>query len=460
LFSPNGVRPRRGAHALMGDVQKSEDTAGAPAHMPFPLAIGKGTGDEGVPFRSSLDGDEDLDGRGESWLRWSTMVASLVALWWTSAVAITLIFKRAVGSPGARHAPGPFPYPFALTSLVNIFTAPAAWALSRLSESRAPLPPPPMGTRDWGKILLIGCLQGAELGLNNKAIEFLPVSMKTMMHSMFVLFVMVTAWFWNLERLGYLRAAAALCIVAGGVLQGLSAEQRVEAAAFAVEHAHGVVLMLVAMVLGAQRWALIQVVVHSSSASALGRMSKLQFAARTLPVAGLICFALALVFETHSLTRQAFQHEILLTSVPGIGAAIIILTISELSVVSRTSAVALQVLATLHQIPIVFVSAAVYHERVRSLSIAGFALCVLAAFIYAAARRSDSLAARQERPPAAGAMAALDVHADVSGSIVVELMDAGGRLEKEAAPARKGGFSAIPLGSQCSHAGAHKTLAD
>merc|ERR1719215_207135 len=130
---------------------------------------------------------------------------------------------------------------------------------------------------------------------------------------------------------------------------------------------NGTFLMCLAMLFGSQRWVLIQVVVQRSPpTSALGQMSKLEYTARILPVAGAICFILALIFEQPFLTREHMQPPILLAALPAIGASVTVLTLTELAVVRRTSAVAMQVLATLHNIPIVVVSAAVFHEHVSA----------------------------------------------------------------------------------------------
>jgi len=358
---------------------------------PRPAKIGKGTAEETAPFHSAEEPEDvRLAASRESWLRWTLTVASLVAAWWTAALIIALVLKRTVGSPHARHAPGPFPYPFALTSFVNLLTTGLSWILSRVTEHHLP-PPPRMMTSEVLKILVIGCLQGVELGCNNKATEFLPVSTKVMLHSMFVLFVMVSARLWGLEPLGHWRCISASLILIGGIFQGWSAERRSVPKGQQTQQLHGALLMLFAMVLGSQRWALIQIVVHSEVTSALGQLTKLQYSTRTLPTAGVICFIGALIFERGAFSAQALKHQQLWIAIPSIGLCVITLTLSELSVVRRTSAVALQVLATLHQIPIVVVSAVLFHEHVSLLSTFGFVCCILAAFVYAAARGREKL---------------------------------------------------------------------
>jgi len=393
--------------------QKTASAVAPQADSAAPMVLGRraATQEERLAFRyqcdtpgfgadASMDGDDKWareiarEQAGESLWQWIAIVALMIAVWWSAAVLITITIKETVGSKG-KHKGGPFPYPFALTAITNAVTAPAAWLISRWTKGRDELPAPKMEWQEVGKLIAIGCLQGAELGCNNKAMEYLPVSIKVMLHSMFVLFVMVTARVYGLEPLECFRATAGALILCGGVLQGWSVERRDMAGAAArkmeLQHAHGALLMLIAMLLGAQRWALVQIVIQrQSSHSALGRLTKLQFAARVLPVAGLVCLALASVFETPAFSAEALQQPALQHSVPIVATGIILLTVVELGVVRRTSAVALQVLVTLHQIPIAFVSAARFHERVSTMSVCGFGLCLLAAFIYAAARRRES----------------------------------------------------------------------
>ncbi|CAK0820585.1 unnamed protein product, partial [Prorocentrum cordatum] len=179
--------------------------------------------------------------------------------------------------------------------------------------------------------------------------------------------------------------------------------------------------MMAAMMLGSQRWALIQMVVQRSPpSSALGQLTKLQLASRMLPVAGFVCLILAAAFEPLAFSWEALGQPILRLSVPGMAACIVLLTVAELGVVQRTSAVAVQVLATLHQIPVAFVGAVVFHETVSPLSAAGFGMCVVAALVYALARRAEAKSMQ-----AGGAQLASEEHdgADVPPLGELEMRD-------------------------------------
>eukprot|EP00929_Paragymnodinium_shiwhaense_P001708 TRINITY_DN10193_c0_g1_i1.p1 TRINITY_DN10193_c0_g1~~TRINITY_DN10193_c0_g1_i1.p1 ORF type:complete len:439 (-),score=87.64 TRINITY_DN10193_c0_g1_i1:178-1494(-) len=348
--------------------------------QPLPMKLGYAA-DEEAPVNSGCI-HEAQDGvaeaiRKETWLRWTSICFFLVTAWWTAAVFIAIVFKKTLAL---------FPYPFVITASTNLLISPIAWGLSRLTEKPPKEPAPAMELNETLSLLLIGCLQGVELGCNNTAVGLMPVSMKTMMHSMFVLFVMVAAALNGLESLCCYRAIAAALIIAGGVMQGLGAERRNESAADQSDHQHGAIFLLITMTLGAQRWALTQRVIKSESPTALGRLGKLEFMTRVLPVAGFICLGFAAAFEREAFEVARIRRDLPYFSIPIIGFCVVTLTICELSLVVRTSAVALQVMSSLHQIPIAVVSAIVLQEHIGSLSVVGFFMCVGAAFVYAYAR--------------------------------------------------------------------------
>mmetsp|Transcript_13879 Transcript_13879/g.25540 ORF Transcript_13879/g.25540 Transcript_13879/m.25540 type:complete len:442 (+) Transcript_13879:27-1352(+) len=335
---------------------------------------------------------------------WIAQVAFLIVIWWSSAIAITLLVKWTVGNYASERRM-PYPYPFAITSSVNLITMFLACCLSTVVDKKKvdDEPRPSWERMEIVKVLSIGVIQGAELGCNNKAVEFMPVSEKVMFHSMFVLFVMAFARLWGLEMLGWRRLAAGFFILLGGFFQGLggqeheSSHSQVKGRANADHRQIGWIITVTAMLLGAQRWVLIQMVLHRSPHNtALGKMTKLEFTSRTLPVAGVVCFILACIFEEEAFDLRHMDSTALPISVPSISVGIICLTMSELGLVHLTSAVALQVLATLHQIPIVMVSSIVFKERIPALSQWGFRLCLIGALIYTWAYRMEAKASSKK----------------------------------------------------------------
>lgn len=317
-------------------------------------------------------------------------VLILVTLWWIAAIEVVFVIKSVVGS---KTSEGSFPYPFALTALTNGCTALLALGLHHLMAYLHPgkgPPRTPLRRSELLKLLLIGLIQGVEIACNNKSLEFLSVSVRTMLNSTSTLFTMAFAKLWGLERLGPMRLASALLLTAGGVCQGLdsSAGKTGEAE---LKYLHGVAIQVIALIMGAQRWALVQMVTQRSPrGSALAAMTKLELAAWIMPVTAAVCAVLAVIFEPESLRPSLWMRWSLQWRVMAMALGIVTLTASELRIVHITSAVAMNVLATLHQIPIVFAGVVLFSDRVGFKSAIGFGCCICGALYYVRARQLDA----------------------------------------------------------------------
>merc|ERR1712032_995827 len=122
---------------------------------------------------------------------------------------------------------------------------------------------------------------------------------------------------------------------------------------------------------------------------ALGQMSKLQLVARIFPITGVVSLTLAVIFEAPAAALGEVLRPAILSKVLEIGGGVMVVVTAEVTLICRTSAMALQVLMSLHQIPIFLGGIVVLHEQVHMLSVSAFALCILGAIIYAAARGVD-----------------------------------------------------------------------
>ncbi|CAE8673515.1 unnamed protein product, partial [Polarella glacialis] len=197
---------------------------------------------------------------------------------------------------------------------------------------------------------------------------------------------------WGLETLDPMRMLAATLQVAGGVLTGLEPPPteggRALQDAASGKFFHGVSLLIIAMVLSSQRWALIQHVVQKSPrGSALAGMSKLELTAWIMPVTSAVCLSMAFVFEAEALSMAIFSPGLLGTALvvaTGIG----ILTVAEIFLVQVTSAVAMQVLSTLHQIPIVLAGVLLFKDTIGLNAASGFGLSLAGGLCYVAARHT------------------------------------------------------------------------
>lgn len=313
-----------------------------------------------------------------------------IVCWWTMSVVIILSIKSIVSEKR-------FPYSFALSGITNTSTGILAWLLAVVFRRWSP----PMPSVTWDeslKLYLIGTIQGIEIACNNKSLEFLTVSARTMSGSSNVFFMMLTARLWGLERLGCMRLVVAILLMLGGALQGLDHFSGMELSHESSMYLQGIMLQATTMLAASQRWALVQMVTQrSSTGSALAHMSKskLQLIARTLPITGAVCMLLSFIFEWQEMTADSWLHLDLAVKSLGIAVGIVILTVSELEIVRFASAVSLQILGTLHQIPVALAGVIFFQEEVHFLSALGFVLCIIGGLMYTRvrwveARRSTS----------------------------------------------------------------------
>ena len=313
----------------------------------------------------------------------------LVAIWWAVSAAITVVMKQTVGSGGS------YQFPFALTALTNgvcgwfsicvcFCQKGKFWNNSSLRKV------------DVVQLLFLGFLQGVEIGLSNKSLEFLSVSARTILNSMSVFFMMISAQFWGMEQLDRLRILSAALQVIGGFLNGLgashashvdgaSAGTSLSASQAVNNQISGTLLQLCTLLVASQRWVMLQFIMQKSNML----LGKLELSAWIMPVTSLVCLSMAAAFETPALSLSLMLDAGLPQIVLTIACGITILTVAELRLVHISSAVALQVLGTLHQIPLVITGVVFFQDSVEVASGMGFTCCLLGAFCYAAAKHSS-----------------------------------------------------------------------
>jgi len=331
-----------------------------------------------------------------AWLCSSTFLRVLVSVvsWWSSSVFVILLLKSVLQSGSVAGS-------FTLSSVTNAATGLLAWTLAHVFRRRSGIPFPELTWNEFATVLLIGLIQGIEIACGNKSLEFLSVSARTMIQSTGILFMMLTARIWGLERLGAMRLIVAALLTSGGVLQGfdhLSADSESESAAYV----KGLLLQGVTLFLAAQRWSLLQwVTQRSQPGSALSQMAKLklELISRTLPCTGVVCLGFAFFFEPGAFVIDPWLHADLALKSLGIAVGIVILTVAELEIVRAVSAVALQVLGTLHQIPIAVAGVLFLQEQIHLSSAVGFVLCVFGGLMYVQVRYSEMQTGYFSPPP-------------------------------------------------------------
>merc|ERR1712046_426857 len=151
--------------------------------------------------------------------------------------------------------------------------------------------------------------------------------------------------------------------------------------------------------MGTQRWALMQLILQRSPpGSALAQISKLQLLARVMPVTGLVCIPLAVVFENGAYAADEVLKVELLRTVSSVTLGLTIMLSAELHLVKLLSAVAYNVLGTLHQVPTVLCGVVFRHDRVDTLTGGGFGWCLAGALVYAKAWQGQREVPKQAPP--------------------------------------------------------------
>lgn len=339
---------------------------------------------------------------------WKGQMCVLVGLWWAVSAAITVVMKQTVGSQGQ------YQFPFALTALTNGVCGWISMCACYCQKGKF-WANHSLRRIDVCQLLFLGVLQGVEIGMSNKSLEFLSVSARTILNSMSVFFMMLSAQFWGLERLDRLRILSAGLQVTGGFLTGLGASQAAHATAsdettahdgytshadaaqgskaspvFVIPASHqisGALLQFTTLLIASQRWVMLQFIMQKSNML----LGKLELAAWIMPVTSLVCFTMAAAFETQALNFSLMLNAGLPKIVLVIACGITILTIAELRLVHISSAVALQVLGTLHQIPLVITGVMFFQDSVEVTSGMGFTCCLLGALCYARAKHGQLL---------------------------------------------------------------------
>eukprot|EP00927_Polykrikos_kofoidii_P071390 TRINITY_DN67655_c0_g1_i1.p1 TRINITY_DN67655_c0_g1~~TRINITY_DN67655_c0_g1_i1.p1 ORF type:complete len:340 (-),score=28.12 TRINITY_DN67655_c0_g1_i1:15-1034(-) len=310
--------------------------------------------------------------------RWWQILA-FVTVWWANSIVVIVITKHTVKLGGM------FPYAFTFTSMTQLGAGAAAWLFSVPVNWQQRRPVVALRWAELGMLLPVGLIQGVEIALTNKSLEYLSISTRTMITSTNVLFLMTAAWFWRLERLGTLKVTSAILLVAGGSLQGFDTADSHVTSRFA-----GILMQVGSIAIASQRMCLLQFIMQRSPRdSALSQMSKLSMLARIMPLTGVCCIVLGAAFEQAAFSA-ANLHFALVRNICAIAGALAIMLWMEFLLLNRLSAVALSVLCTLHQIPIALSGVIFDHNEVGVWQLSGFCTCMIGGIIYAIARNAES----------------------------------------------------------------------
>jgi len=334
-------------------------------------------------------------------------VFTLAVFWWSAAVVVAIGMKRQLG---------PFPFPFALTGVVNFAVAFMSWPLALCWKSATTKHSNPAGNKKdistYGILVLIGfgACQGVELALGSKALSMLSISTNRMAMACCVVFQLATSVLWGIEKFGPTKMVAVVLLVGGGMLEGAKCERPTGLLALVcgphprtggVENPDmvgGWILVFVSVILSSNRWALTQYVLQKSSSMAAVRdMTKLQLLPYMAPATSGVCFAIAAAFEQEAFKMLIVGMRSMAFSLIVISVSILTLTICELRIVHITAATVMVVLSAVHNIPMLLAGVIVNHDDVFRNQWLGFILCTTGAIVYFTARLGDEAVSENDQ---------------------------------------------------------------
>lgn len=335
-------------------------------------------------------------------------IACLAVLWWSASVVVTLKIKEVLNERG-----GIFPHTFLFTCLLNM--AVVAWSLlltgvlhlvkrciaarSSASDRRA---------LQWHEacfLLFVGIMQGLELGLANKSLSLVSVTVNRMIMACCVVFQLLTALCWRLEGINLLKWVSAGLLVLGGVTENLACSQHSSTFIAALCGPHdevpsksdtentflGWIFVVASVLISANRWALTQHIFQRfPTASAVRSMTKMQMLPYISPGTTIVCLVLAGIFEPEAFAQLRFAEKDLTVPLLIVSASITILTVCELLIVDLTAATVMVILSVVHNIPIMLGGVLINHDHVYRNQWFGFVLCTVGATAYFAARMHDA----------------------------------------------------------------------
>ena len=218
---------------------------------------------------------------------WRSQMCLLVMTWWSISAAVTIVMKQTVGSNGS------YQFPFALTAMTNGvcgWISVVTYRSRRAKHARRNV----LRWLDFAKLMGLGVLQGIEIGMSNKSLEYLSVSTRTILSSLSVFFMMMSANLWGLEELDRLRICSAGFQILGGMLHAYGASHGADTLEHAVSiQITGMLLQLFTLLLSSQRWVMLQFIMQKSKL----QLNKVELAAFIMPVTSLVCLVLAAIFE-------------------------------------------------------------------------------------------------------------------------------------------------------------------
>ncbi|KAK7057450.1 TPT domain-containing protein [Favolaschia claudopus] len=276
-----------------------------------------------------------------------------------------------------------FPYPLFVTTM-HFFVQFALAALLRAVWPDRFRPPHRPSKVDYGKKAVpTAVATSLDIGLSNLSLKTITLSFFTMIKSSSLIFVLLFAFLFRLERFS-VRLIGVIFLIFSGVLLMVATE-----ADFVLG---GFLLVLSASALGGFRWALTQLLLKDKKMGMDNPAATIFWLAPAMGITlGTISFVLddwSSLFTSHFFVGTMTVKTILSLTMPGIVAFCMV--ISEFSIIQRTGIVPMSIAGIAKEVTTISISAAIFGDNLTPLNIVGVAItvCGIALFTYHKYRKS------------------------------------------------------------------------
>ncbi|KAF7321459.1 TPT domain-containing protein [Mycena kentingensis (nom. inval.)] len=276
-----------------------------------------------------------------------------------------------------------WPYPLLASSYQFSVQAVLALSLRTLWPGRF-LPPRKPTLKDYGtKAVPTAVATGLDVGLSNLSLKSISLSFFTMVKSSSLIFVLLFAFLFRLERFSW-RLIGVIFLIFSGVLLMVATETDFVLVGF--------LLVISASALGGFRWSLTQILLKNkelgmdSPVSTIFWLSPIM--SLTLGIVSLLIDDWSALAQTDFFTGIKALKTVLLLTAPGFVAFCMIL--SEFSIIQRAGVVPMSIAGIVKEVTTISISAAVFGDTLTPLNITGVGItvCGIGLFTYHKYRKS------------------------------------------------------------------------
>ncbi|KAJ4483681.1 triose phosphate transporter [Lentinula aciculospora] len=300
------------------------------------------------------------------WIQNATVNMMFIGSWFFFAILLSMYNKWMFSDSHLN-----FPYPLFVTSLHMVVQFLLAGLVlnvwpHKFKPERYPT------TEEYGKKAVpTGATTSLDIGLSNLSLKTVSLSFYTMVKSSSLIFVLLFAFLFHLERFSW-RLVGVIMLICSGVLLMVATETHFVLGGF--------VLVISASALGGLRWALTQLLFQnkkigfSNPASTIFLLSPIM--AGTLVVLSLFLESWSSLFGSEFFTSGVTRtiKTILLLIAPGVLAFCMVL--SEFYIIQRAGMVPMSIAGIAKEVATISVSAWFFGDELTPLNITGVAITI------------------------------------------------------------------------------------